>query len=262
MRLKHKAWFFSGAALGLAIPIGIRAYDVYERLLLLDGVPPFVQWLFWPTSLFMGFVRSYSETVEGILASLIFLGNALLYGVLAATFRRASIGIAAFLLFVAWMALPPSDNTLVKRFGKHRDELEQLVQMANQDAQLNKIGPDLVRTFEGKEYAAHEAEKVLSETRWAEYRRLFKVAGLNEGLYRSKETGEVFLAAHTLGKTDAVATYFGYMFCPDIEARLSNAVPSALPCTAASDSGRWAGRRWKKLNSEWYIYKVRNEGIE
>lgn len=38
MRLKHKAWFFAGAALGLAIPIGVR---VYERVLMLGEVPAY-----------------------------------------------------------------------------------------------------------------------------------------------------------------------------------------------------------------------------
>ena len=52
VRLKRKAWFFGGAALGLAIPIAIR---VYERVLMLGEVRPIVRWLFWPTSLFLDF---------------------------------------------------------------------------------------------------------------------------------------------------------------------------------------------------------------
>ena len=253
MRLKHKAWFFGGAGLGLAIPIGIRAYDLYERLLLLDGVPPFVRWLFWPTSFLVEF--RYPGV---ILALLIFFGNALLYGVLAAVFRRASIGIAALLLFLAWLALPPSDTTLVKRFGTPKGELEQLVEMANQDAQFAAIGPVLVKTVDGKEYEPHEVHKVLSDARWGEYQRLFSTVGLNEGLNRDQKTGDVFLAAHTLGKTHFVATYFGFLYCSDATGR----VYGFTPCVDGSDSADKHRYRWKKLETGWYIFEVRIHGIE
>ncbi len=128
VRLKRKAWFFGGAALGLAIPIAIR---VYERVLMLGEVRPIVRWLFWPTSLFLDFGPWTALRWEVLFFWLLILGNALLYGLLAVLLRRASISVAVLLLVASWIVLPPSDTTLRKRFGKHRAELEQLVQMAN-----------------------------------------------------------------------------------------------------------------------------------
>ncbi len=125
VRVKNKAWFFGGAALGLAIPLGMR---VYERVLMLGHVRPVALWLFWPTSLFMNFRQSYTVTSDVLLFSLMILCNALLYGLLASVLRRASIGVAALLLIVVWVFLPPSDSALVSRFGEHKDELQRLVQ--------------------------------------------------------------------------------------------------------------------------------------
>ena len=258
MRLQYKAWFFGGAALGLAVPIGIRVYDLYERLLSLDGVPTFVRWLFWPTSFFVEFSSPSTLTSGIIIALLIFLGNALLYGLLAAVLRHASIGLAALLLLAAWMALPPSDTTLVKRFVKHKGELEQLVYMANQDAQFAAIGPDLVKTFDGKKYGPDDVPRVLSESRWGEYQRFFKAVGLNEGLNRDVRTGDVFLTAHAFGKTYSVATYFGFLHCSDATGR----VYGFTPCVDGSDSADSRRYRWKKIDSGWYIFEVRIHGIE
>jgi hypothetical protein len=255
VRLKHKAWFFGGAALGLAIPIGLR---VYERLLMLVGVRPIVRWLFWPTSLFFDFGPWTALRSEVTFVLLMILVNALLYALLATMLCRASIAVVVLLFVAAWIALPPSDNTLLKRFGKHRAELEQLVQMANHDAQFIRIGPGLVKTVDGKEYGVHEAQIMLSVSRWAEYQRLFKVVGMNEGLNRNEKTGDVFLAAHTLGKTDAVATYFGYLYCTDATGRPY----SFPPCMEGSDSADIRRYRWKRLDSAWYIYEVRVHGSE
>ena len=104
-RLKNKAWFFGGAALGLAIPFGMR---VYERLLMLGDVRPVVQWLFWPTSLFSLFRHPSTVSGEAILFAFAALSNALLYGLLAKVLRRASIVIVLFVLIAVWISLPPS----------------------------------------------------------------------------------------------------------------------------------------------------------
>jgi hypothetical protein len=255
VRLKHKAWFFGGAALGLATPVGIR---VYERLLTIGEVRPVVRWLFWPTSLLMDFGPWTALRWEAPFFWLLILGNALLYGLLAALLRRASISVAVLLVVASWIVLPPSDASLLKRFGKHRAELEQLVQMANHDAQFTLIGPGVIKTVEGEEYRVHEAQSMMSASRWAEYQRLFKTVGMNEGLNRNEKTGDVFVAAHSLGKTEGVATYFGYLYCADVNERLY----SFPPCMERSDSADKRRYRWRKIDSAWYIYEVRVHGTD
>lgn len=251
--LKHKAWFLGGATLGLAIPFGLR---LYERVWMLGRVRPIVLWLFWPTSSFMGLSPPSGLTTGIILFALIFLGNALLYGLIAAFLRRASVAVIALLLIAVWILLPPSDSSLVKRFGEHRAELEQLVRMANSDVQLLQIRPSLIMTVDGKEHRTSEAQNVLSQTRWAEYRRLFVVAGLS-GLSRSPVTGEVFLRVHWSREIDPVGSSLGYLYCPTPARRLDG----SAACTEGQDSAERGGYRWKKLDSEWYIYEAFREHI-
>jgi hypothetical protein len=244
---------FRGGCPGLAIPFLLR---FYEWVWMLGRVRPIVLWLFWPTSLLMDFSRPRALATGIILVVLIFLSNALLYGFLAAFLRRAFVAVIALLLIVVWILLPPSDSSLAKRFGEHRAELEQLVRMASSDAQLFQIRPSLIMTVDGKEHRASETQNVLSQTRWAEYRRLFVVAGLS-GLSRSPVTGEVFLRVHWSREIDPVGSSLGYLYCPTPARRLDG----SAACTEGQDSAERGGYRWKKLDSEWYIYEAFREHI-
>src|SRR5437868_13349851 len=109
--------------------------------------------------------------------------------------------------------------------------------MANHDGRFILIAPGVIKTVDGKEYGVHDAQSVLAPSRWAEYQRLFKAVGMNEGLNRNEKTGDVFLAAHTLGKTEAVATYFGYLYCTNTGGRPY----SFPPCMEGSDSAGGGG---------------------
>ncbi len=103
-----------------------------------------------------------------------------------------------------------------------------------------------------------EAQSMMSASRWAEYQRLFKAVGMNEGLNRNEKTGDVFVAAHSLGKTEAVATYFGYLYCADGNERRY----SFPPCMERSDSADKRRYQWRKVDSAWYIYEVRVHGTD
>jgi hypothetical protein len=245
--VKHKTWFFGGAALGLAIAFGMR---LYERIWMLGEVHPIVRWLFWPTSFFMD--HSSSITGSAALFALVVLGNALLYGFLAWILRRASIGVAALMLVGAWIIQPPSDNSLTKRFIKHRGELKQLVQMANSDAQFSRIEPNLVETVDGQEHRTSDARTVLPQGRWAEYRRLFEATGMNDGLQRDTATGDVSLRARKLGRIDPIVVYYGYLYCSAAKGQ----TPRYEPCSDSRESHDRGGYHWKRLNSEWSIYKL------
>ena len=249
--VKHKAWFVSGVAVGLAVPLGMR---IYEGVLMLGHVRPVVLWLFWPTSILYASLSQQvsSATTFTILACLLILGNSLLYGLLAMALRRASIGVVLLLFVAVWILRPPSDDALRKRFAAHRVELERLVVMANSDAQLVQIGPRLVKTVDGKEYGVSEVQTVISESRWAEYLKLLESAGVKDGLYRNAVTGDVFLRAHTLNKFSPLGTY-GYLYCSPVNARRST--PRSVPCVEDRESAETGIYRWKRIDSDWYIYE-------
>jgi hypothetical protein len=247
VRVKHKAWFFSGAALGLAIEFGMK---LYEKIWMLGEVRPIVRWLFWPTSFFMD--RWSPNSGLAALFALVVLGNALLYGFLAWILRRASIGVVALMLVGAWIIQPPSDSSLTTRFVKHRGELERLVQMANSDAQFSRIEPNLVETVDGQEHRTSDARTVLPQARWAEYRRLFEATRMNDGLYRNAATGDVLLGARTLGRVGPVVAYFGYLYCSAVRGQMAR----LEPCRDSRESVDRHSYRWRKLDSDWYIYEV------
>lgn len=188
---------------------------------------------------------------SAILFVLVVLGNVFLYGLLAWKLRRAAIGVLALMLVGAWIVLPPSDKTLTKRFTKHRNELERLVQMANSDAQFSRIGPRLVETVDGKEYRTSDAQSVLPQARWDEYRRLLAATGMSDGLQKDTATGDVFLSARTLGRIAPIVVNFGYVYCSAAKGQ----TPRSEPCRDNRESQDRGGFYWKRLNSEWSIYK-------
>jgi hypothetical protein len=196
--------------------------------------------------------RSSSIIGSAALFALVVLGNALLYGSLAWTLRRASIGVLALMLVGTWIIQPPSDNSLTKRFFRRRGELEQLVQMANSDAQLSRIGPSLVEAVDGQTYETSDARTALPQARWEEYRRLVEATGMNDGLHRNGSTGDLLLGASTLGRIGPVVAYFGYLHCSAIKGQM----PRLEPCADSRDSVDRRSYRWKKLDSGWYIYEV------
>jgi len=253
MRLKGKAWFFGGAAVGLALPFGMR---VYERVLMLGPVRPIVRWLFWPTSLFLSFSRSSTRT-SAVILILTALGNAVLYGCLASLLRRRSLGFALLMLIVVWLFLPPSDTSLRKHFTEHRHDLERLVQMANTDVELSRIAPTVVGTIDGRKFDASGPQNPLSGARWAMYRQLFKAAGLNDGLYKSATGRDIFLSKRELRRLDPVGSSLGYLYCPVV-----NEQNGFLPCMEDQESGERGGYRWRRLDSEWYICEVFQRGTE
>jgi hypothetical protein len=89
--------------------------------------------------------------------------------------------VAALTLF----AIPrpyPSDNALRARFFAHRADFERLVAMANEDSRLTRIAPDF--TWLDDNVAWPRKDVGISESRWNEYRRLFRKVGATQGILK------------------------------------------------------------------------------
>lgn len=253
MRITVKSWLSCGLTIGLAIPFAMR---IYERVLILGPVRPIVQWLFWPASLLFHFSHS-STSVPLILLLLTILTNALLFAWIASLSRRRFPILILLMLVVAWFFLPPSDKSLRRHFSEHQDEFERLVQMANRDLQLARIKPTLVETIDGKTFNASEPQNLISEGKWAEYRRLFKAAGVNDGLYRSQMGGDIFVNTIPRRRIDPVGSSLGYLYCP-----AANQPYGFVPCMEDQESGVGGGYRWERLGSGWYISEVFRKGAD
>lgn len=75
---------------------------------------------------------------------------------------------------------------------------------------------------------------------------------MNDGVHRDTATGDVSLGARTLGRVDPIVVYYGYGHCSAAKGETTR----LEPCRDSRDLYDHGGYHWKKLGSEWSIYKV------
>jgi hypothetical protein len=240
----RRGWCLGGAVLGLTIPIVLRSY---EHIWMLGHVPPILYWVLWPASL-LNFLGPRSVTVFLVLLVM----NAAIYAFLAFRLRAMSLALATFLCVVAWSFLPPSDDSLTRRFGEHRKDLDRLAKMASEDSQMVRMAPELVQTSDGRKCSLPEASSVITVGRLDEYRRLFKTVQARDGLYRNPATGEIFFSLHGVHSVDPGDVAISYVYCASASQEKAN----YLPCEIGGNLGERGRYSWKMLDSQWYLYKL------
>ena len=234
-----------GAAIGLAIPLAFHVFRVLTRVHELGHLRPVVFNLFWPST----YITAFNYPRTAFLLGLTVLGNALLFGAVAAIFRRSFIFVLVALSILAWSLMPPSDATLQKRFNQRRAELQQLVEMSKQDTRVVRITNSELETGNGQSFGIGELDMAQSE-RWNEYKNKLSMLRMSEAIF-AQRSGEVYIAAHTLGGR-TTSSYYGYLYCPSIAAQ----PPFYVPCIEKRDSVDRESYHYKKVGSDWYIYKV------
>jgi hypothetical protein len=106
----------------------------------------------------------------------------------------------------------PSDAALQTLFAQHRGELDELRQMMQQDAGLQRVGPDFTRPED-------PAGVGVSPARLARYRQLLRAAGVEQGLL--VEGGEIDFLVGTRGlAVSGSAKGFAWSVQPDPGATL------------------------------------------
>ena len=241
MRLS-KGWMIAGAALGLLISIGIQTYS----MLLLGRIASLVVFLFWPFGFLAGF---YFPTAPLVLPAI--LGNAVLFGTVAAIFRSRLLLLLVALVVVAWWATPPSDRRLTKRFSQSRSVLQHVVDTANWDSGIVRITATQVEAADGKIYEINDASTVLTNARWREYREQLLTLNMTEIAFGHEKSGEVFVFART-PKLGMFRSSYGYLYCPGIWDRTIYFVA----CSQFNDSQDSHAYRYQRLDRNWYIYET------
>jgi hypothetical protein len=245
-----KKWIFTGAAVGVTIPLAFRIYEVLQ----FGHVRPAALCLFWPTT----FIAAFNYPHAPLLMGLAILGNMVVFGVVAGILRRAFLIALAVLVSLLWVFLPPSNAALRRRFDQQRATLQQLTEISRTDPAIARITFDQLETTDGKSYRIDDAETLLPNQRWKEYRQMLGALHMREAIFRRAGNGEVYVAAQTFG-VGPIRSYYGYLYCPGISAS-----PSVyVPCMEGKDSADRDAYSYKTLGSNWYIYKVfRLYGIE
>jgi len=233
----------AGAAVGLVSAIGIQAYG----MLMLGHVPPLLVFLFWPS----GFIAGYYFLPTAPLLLPAILGNALLFGAVAAVLRSRFLLLLTVVVIVAWWASPPSDRRLTRQFGQQRSLLQHVVDTANWDSGVVRITATQVEAADGKVYGINDASTVLTNEHWSEYRQQLRALNMTEIVFGREKSGEVFVFSQT-PKLGMFSSYYGYLYCPGIWDRPIYFVP----CGRFNDSQDSRAYRYQRLDRNWYIYET------
>ena len=212
--MKRRTWLFIGAGFGFSIPILLNALQRFGPW----HVRPVAHFLFRPGLILLMPVGEFLQRTFGVmpfLTLLILVVNALVFGGLAYGLQRGFLVLIALLLIIIYVSLPPSDTKLERRFAVERVKFEQLIQKANETPSIVKIGMVEIEDTNGRKYREGDKQSLVSPESWAEYREIFKETGMQVGLFRSPQTGQMQFLGHTLfGKIGPIGTLYGYVYCP------------------------------------------------
>lgn len=124
--------------------------------------------------------------------------------------------------------------------------------MSEADPKIVRVDFDHFETTDGKTHGSGDAETLLPNQRWSEYKSVLRTLHMQEAIFSRVGSGEVYVAAQTFGVGQRMRSYYGYLYCPQVSTRLTIYVP----CMERRDSVDRNAYSYNSLGSNWYIYKV------
>lgn len=149
---------------------------------------------------------------------------------------------------------PPSVREIQKQFPKHRNDLETIIQMSNQDAEFARVAPDFDFKFSSDQTELNQP-KDLPKERWDAYRRIFARNEILLGLLRDQQA-DVFVMINSEGLLD-MGHASGYLYCSDDPVVAKGRFEA---CTSKQSSGQSdatansGGYSFIKLADHWYAF--------
>lgn len=156
------------------------------------------------------------------------------------------------LLLLMWSCEPPSINTLANRFPSQRKDLETIVSMSDHDAQLLRIDPNWLSTY-NHQYLGYSPETGITLERWNEYRRLFARNNITQGIQRDQASRDAFILVESVGLLNRGKSN-GYLYCGPGPAHRYQ------PCSLSQPEGKHPyspgdeGFSYRKLADRWYAF--------
>jgi hypothetical protein len=157
---------------------------------------------------------------------------------------------AAFMTLVAAQHRPhPGDQALASVFNSHRADFEQLAVMSQVDGDLLRVANDFVWTTKTTKWPRPAGELGITQHRWDDYRRLFRLLHLTAGMSHDPEDPKsvVYLLASTSGFVTG-GSVKGYARSDSVLSPLCKTLDS-LP-----KSDKEEGVCFKPLAKGWYLY--------
>jgi hypothetical protein len=142
-----------------------------------------------------------------------------------------------------------SDQSLVAVFNAHRGDFDQLISMVNADRNLVRIAPDFIWTTQTARWPRPERELGITPQRWKDYRRLFGLLQLTEGVERQGDDPRavVYLLASTSGLAIG-GSIKGYARSDSV------LTPQCQTLDTPPKSNEEDGVCFKALVRGWYLY--------
>lgn len=144
-----------------------------------------------------------------------------------------------------WANRHRSDAQMAQHFFRHEAEFEKLVAMFQQDSTLRMIQADFVGDPAASTSGLLGSHPSLTDVRLREYRRLFTVLGLHNGINRDDHWDDPGDALILRATTSLSNTRKGYIYSPSRE------LPE-YPGETIRDHDE--PRVYKRLKVHWYIY--------
>jgi hypothetical protein len=171
------------------------------------------------------------------------------------------LGMGAY-LGGAFDKQPPTLAELQKQFPSHRQDLETIVAMSNEDAKFSRIAPTFVDQStesggDGGRYMQNDAKAGLPTQRWDQYRSIYNRNDIKLGIQRDKSR-DAFIMVDSIGLLNR-GHASGYLYCMPQRALEEFRYP---PCTSNQSSGsrkydittRAEAYSFQKLADNWYAF--------
>jgi len=177
-------------------------------------------------------------------------------GALTAAGGAVAAVLASSIFLLLSGCQPPSVQSLARQFPARQKVLEQIVSMSDQDSQMEVVDPAWLEVT-GKAPSTSATAVGISQSRWEEYRHLFRSAGITQGIRRyGGPKKDAFIIVKSFGILDNGYST-GYLFCaPGIEHQRQFVCNSTETHEVhQSSGGADEGYEFIKLTDRWYAYK-------
>lgn len=161
------------------------------------------------------------------------------------------IFLLAAIAIVAWTVLSPvdmSDRAMIKRFNDHRQAMEKLRIMADEDRKVIRIAKDFTWTEGNVNWPRPLAELGFSPERWEVYKTLFKKTSIQEGISRTQDLPNVLFFIASASGLVTGGSEKGYAYLPTAPAKVYNSL-NKFPDDSKSNIPSF-----KHVEGNWYLY--------
>jgi hypothetical protein len=169
--------------------------------------------------------------------------------------RSLSIAISFMFILSACsdLSMLSSGNELLDRMKLHKDDLNTLLAMANEDRHVVRIAPDFTRLED--DWSWPRAKIGFSVDRWNTYRELFAKAGIAEGIERERDMVFFFVSAVGLGNGHGTTKGYGYLPTTDSFIKLDSLDNGNVKAASDKNPNMYENTLIRTVDGNWYLFR-------